>query len=309
MKRINLSRIDLNLLVVFDAIYTQGGVNKAAAALCLSQSAISHALGRLRRLLDDPLFIRDKNRVVPTPYARNFAVPVREALSTLEGSLQMGAGFDPKTSERLFRVAIGNELETFLLPLLLEAVVQNSQRVKLESHANDDRALEGILLNGNIDVVVGMAQLPSLQISRRHLFSDRFVVVGRPGHHLLSNQSISLPAYLDCDHIEVSTSILSTPSEDMKWVQTGSKTNARVRCQYYTSAIGMMTTSNMLLTMPEMLAQFLGLPGNYAIAPLPIMEAKVDWYMYWEEKTHNDPGNAWLRKLIEHSAQKFVGSR
>jgi hypothetical protein len=98
MKTVHLSRIDLNLFVVFDAIYTEGGITRASKRLSLTQPAISHALGRLRELFDDPLFIRQGKAMIPTPLARVMIDPVRDSL---QGRATLVTPFDPATARKL----------------------------------------------------------------------------------------------------------------------------------------------------------------------------------------------------------------
>src|SRR5436190_23041657 len=113
-----LSRIDLNLFTVFDAIYREGGITAAAKRLHLSQPAISHALGRLRELLDDSLFERRGNDMVPTSMARSLAATIGRSLASLEEALQGAGRFDPTTSQRRFTLAIRSSFEASFLPEL-----------------------------------------------------------------------------------------------------------------------------------------------------------------------------------------------
>ena len=115
----NLSRIDLNLFVVFEAIFTLGGITAAAGKLNLSQSAVSHALARLRTLFDDPLFERKSGGMVPTPRARALIGDVRIALQSMEETLQRKGDFNPATAQRRFTLAMGNPLDSLLLPVLM----------------------------------------------------------------------------------------------------------------------------------------------------------------------------------------------
>ena len=112
----NINQIDLNLFVVLDAIYTEASLTRAAQRLHLSQPAVSHALGRLRRLLDDPLFIRQGGAMMPTPLARNLIPPVREALATLAGSIDLNQPFEPAVSQRQLTLGLRDVFEAMILP-------------------------------------------------------------------------------------------------------------------------------------------------------------------------------------------------
>ena len=107
----NINRIDLNLFIVLDAIYTEGSLTRAAQRLHLSQPAISHALGRLRKMLDDPLFVRQGGTMIPTALTRNLITPVRSALATLTSSINLNQPFEPAISERQLTIGLRDVLE------------------------------------------------------------------------------------------------------------------------------------------------------------------------------------------------------
>src|ERR1043165_1289324 len=134
-----LSRIDLNLLVVLDAIYTEGGITRAADKLHLTQPAISHALGRLRRLLNNELFEREGRAMVPTPFTRNLIEPVRGALRSLEITLNEIETFDPASSQKRFALGVRDVLEATLLPPLMAHVNQDAPAVEIAAIQNDRR--------------------------------------------------------------------------------------------------------------------------------------------------------------------------
>src|SRR5512136_1752488 len=133
----HLSRIDLNLLVVFDTVYTEGGITAASRKLNLSQPAVSHALGRLRELFGEPLFERQGRGIAPTPLARAIAGPVREALSAVQKTLGEAGRFDPATAERHFRIGMREALEPTVLPALTGAVCSAGSRLSLASSRHD----------------------------------------------------------------------------------------------------------------------------------------------------------------------------
>ena len=120
----HISRIDLNLFVVFDAIYTEGGVTAASRRLNLSQPAVSHALARLRGIVGDPLFERRGAVMIPTPVARAMIEPVRRALKTLETSLGAVDAFDPATDARRFTIAM-REISQFCVTLVIIASISS----------------------------------------------------------------------------------------------------------------------------------------------------------------------------------------
>ena len=117
-----LSRLDLNLLTVFDMLMQERNVTRAAERLHLSQSTVSHALGRLRQALDDPLFVMSRREMMPTERAKALASPVRQALAMLEQGLRQAKDFDPANAQRVFRIATPGSVEHGLVPMLVEGL-------------------------------------------------------------------------------------------------------------------------------------------------------------------------------------------
>ena len=140
-----LDRIDLNLFVVLDAIFTEGGITRASDKLHLTQPAVSHALNRLRRLFDDALFVREGRRLVPTPRARALIEPVRAALRGLEVTLSESQAFDAARSTRRFTLGVRDVLEARLLPPLLRALAVEAPGVDIAAVRADRRELEAEL--------------------------------------------------------------------------------------------------------------------------------------------------------------------
>ena len=144
----NLSRIDLNLFTVFDAIYREGGITAASKRLHLSQPAVSHALGRLRELLDDPLFERHGNEMIPTPLARTLAVTIGSSLGNLEQMLHRAGRFDPASSQRMFTIAVRESQESTFLPGLLAKLAATAPNIDVATIRIERRDLEDDLQSG-----------------------------------------------------------------------------------------------------------------------------------------------------------------
>ena len=133
MHMINLSRIDLNLLVVLEAIVAEGGVSRAAARLNLTQPAVSHALGRLRELFDDPLFVREGRNLAPTSLTKRLVEPLRQSLQALGALIDKGESFDPARSETNFTVAMRDPMEVLILPDLMQRFGPTAPRIGLRT--------------------------------------------------------------------------------------------------------------------------------------------------------------------------------
>src|SRR5437773_7083932 len=182
----NVQDVDLNLLRVFDSVLAERGVTPAAARLGLTQPAVSNALARLRKVFGDALFVRTPSGMDPTPFARELAEPVRQALALLESALAHGPGFDPATSTRAFRFYMSDLGQIEFLPPLVERVQRVAAGVRLEAVALEVEDIAAALAAGSLDLAVGF--LPGLgpPIRRRALFRDPYLCLMRADHPITS---------------------------------------------------------------------------------------------------------------------------
>lgn len=294
----HISRIDLNLFVVFDAVYTEGGVTAASQTLNLSQPALSHALARLRSLFDDPLFERRGRAMVPTPLARAIIGPVRAALRNMEGTLNDAARFDPASSERSFTLALRDVLELILVPPLMEAVCTEAPGIEIVATRMDRRTLESDLLTGLVDVAIDVLLPVSPEIRHLRMLAEPMVVVARKGHPALGGK-LNLNAYLEQEHIQVSSRRRGPGLEDMELARIGVARRIRLRCQHYGTACRVVSRTNLLATMPERYARVINKPYGNQIVPLPLKATRLELYLYWHANADRDPASQWLRTLLQ----------
>lgn len=293
----HISRLDLNLLVVFDAIFAEGGITAAAAKLHLTQPAVSHALGRLRDVLGDPLFERQGRRLVATPFARGLIEPVRQSLRGIEIALAEAERFDPATTRRRFTLGIRDVLEARILPALMHRISEAAPHVDLSAIHVDRRVLEGELAAGRVDAALDIwLSLPE-HIRQRRLMADRFVVVARSGHPRVRGH-IDLDTYLAQQHVLVSARTAGPGLEDIELARLGHSRHVRLRCQHYFAGCRVVSQTDMILTMTEHYARITNRPFANQILPFPIEGPGLDAHLYWHANVENDPANRWLRGMI-----------
>lgn len=293
----HVGRLDLNLLVVLDAIFTEGGITQAAAKLNLTQPAVSHALARLRDLLGDPLFVRAGRGLTPTPFARNLIDPVRQSLRGLEIALSEAAHFDPATSRRRFILGIRDVLEARILPALLHRITEEAPGVDLSAIHIDRRELEGELAAGRVDAALDIwLGLPE-RIHRRLMMEDRFVVIARSGHPRVRGR-IDLDGYLAEQHVLVSARTAGPGLEDVELARHGHSRHVRLRCQHYFAGCRVVSQTDLVLTMTEHYARITNRPFANQILPFPLEAPGLDAYLYWHANVEADPANRWLRRVI-----------
>jgi DNA-binding transcriptional LysR family regulator len=294
---INISRIDLNLFVVFDAVYSERGITRASETLKLSQPAISHALGRLRKLVGDPLFIRQGNAVTPTPLAHELIGPIRRALAEIQSSLLQLSAFDPKVSQREFKIGMRHIVESATIPSFMDRIIQAAPNVKISSVHHNRADFHNQLSTETIAAVIDVLLPPTHNIHHKFLSGGKMVVVARAGHPAVGD-SIDMDTYLKHDHILVSSRRVGPAHEDNEMARLGFQRKVKLRCQHYWTACTVVSNSDMLLTMPARYAHAINDPLGNKVVPFPIDVSALDLFLYWHASADNDPANRWLREQI-----------
>lgn len=303
----HLSKIDLNLFVVFDTIYAEGGITRASRRLNLSQPAISHALGRMRAMFDDPLFIRHGHAMTPTPLARRMIEPIRQSLQGLEVTLSKVDRFNPATAAKRFVVGMRDALESSVLAELMRAIAKDAPDVDISVVRTERRDIERELSAGTLDVALDvMLPLPE-EIRRRHLGVEWLTIVARPRHPALRGRP-TLDAYLKQEHIAVSSRRRGLSAEDFELGRHNLRRRVRLRCQNYFAACQTVRETDLVLTMPQRHARILNAHFGNQLLPFPLKVPAFDSYLYWHANAEADPANAWLRQQLARTIQGHVAS-
>jgi DNA-binding transcriptional LysR family regulator len=294
----HISKVDLNLFIVLEAIYTEGSITRASLKMNLTQPAISHALNRLRQLFDDPLFERQGHVMTPTPLARSIIDPVRRALRGFEVTLTGAARFDATSSERSFSLAVRDVLEASVLPPLMAGVAREAPLATLNTLQVSRRELESELAAGTLDAAIDVLLPLSNDIRRTQLAGDQTVVLVRRGHPLVKRRTLTLDTYLQLEHIQTSSRRRGPGLEDVELSRQGLQRRIRLRCQHYFAACRVVSQTDLALTMPDRLARIVNQQFDNQILPLPLEMPSLDVYLYWHANVDNDPANTWLRGQI-----------
>jgi DNA-binding transcriptional LysR family regulator len=300
---VHISKVDLNLFIVLDAIYAEGSITRASLKMNLTQPAISHALNRLRQLFDDPLFERQGHVMTPTPLARSIIEPVRRALRGFEVTLNGASRFDAASSERSFSLGVRDVLEASVLPPLMAGIANEAPAATLNTLQVSRRELESELAAGTLDAAIDILLPLSNDIRRTQLAGDKTVVLVRRGHPLVKRRSLTLETYLQLEHIQTSSRRRGPGLEDVELSRQGLQRRIRLRCQHYFAACRVVSETDLALTMPERLARIVNQQFNNQLLPFPLEMPALDIYLYWHANVDNDPANLWLREQIAAAMQ------
>ena len=188
---LNLRSVDLNLLPVFEAAYEERSLSRAATRLAMTQSAVSHALNRLRAVFEDDLFVRQSRGVTPTPVADRIYARLRDALSSVRDSVTESRGFDPATSRRNFFVAIPHPLGPLMAVDLRHRLAREAPGLRVEfSTRSRPIELEQGLQEGRFDAALDWLPQAGKRLSERVAFDDGLVAMARAGHPMLRQRSL-----------------------------------------------------------------------------------------------------------------------
>lgn len=294
----HLSRVDLNLLVVFETIYTEEGISKAAERLHLTQPAISHALSRLRDLLEDPLFERQGHKMAPTPLARRLIGPLRESLTQIGVLLNDAQTFDPATATRRHVIGLRDFMESTALPPIMQAMSVESPHATVSTVRVDRRKMDSELASGTLDCAIDMLLPVSDQVKFTRVHADTLSVVARAGHPAIVDGGLDLDGYLAQGHVLVSSRRSGLAFEDLELRRLGVQRHVELRCQFAFAACRTVSQTDLLLTMPRSYADLANQQFGNQVLAFPAPLPPYDSYMYWHASMDNDPANRWLREMI-----------
>jgi DNA-binding transcriptional LysR family regulator len=296
---LNLRSIDLNLLTVFDAVYSEGNLGHAAQRLAMTQPAVSNALARLRAMADDPLFVKASRGVAPTPYAHNLHQPVREALDLIRRGLAGARTFDPRSSDREFVVATGYGMEVVFGPDFLDWVSAHAPHVRISGRLIGHReSVWTALRDGALDVVVDVVLPTAKDFVAQHLLDADIAVVARRGHPRVRG-TLTREAYLAERHVVLRP---KSPEEMRLAVRQKLHEFDRDVALEVSSTLALavvVSESNALGVMGRALASKLAgkLRLNIFSPPFKLPSASV--HLVWHQSREKDAGHRWLRDGIE----------
>ncbi len=289
--------LDLNLLVVFDAVMLERSVTRAAAKLNMTQPAISNALTRLRRAVRDDLFVRSPEGMQPTPYAEQIAEPVRVALQDLHVALDRAASFDPATSERDFAIAVDNRAALIIAGPLQTAVAAEALGVRLNMRPSGTLDLAGCLDRGELDMALGGLSVAGERFSDTCLLEDGFVALVRRGHPAAKDGALTIEALGAHPHL-----VLSSTGEDTSFVDAELARHDLVRKIAVQgpllAAAAALSQSDMIAVMGEGGAQEFARTAPLEVLRLPFASPRLAMSMLWHRRFDDVPAQRWLRNVV-----------
>jgi len=300
---VDLNRVDLNLLVAFEALMTERSVTKAAQRLSVGQSAMSSTLGRLRKFLDDPVLVREGRGVVATPLAESLVLPVRDVLTEIDRVLSHRRVFDPARDERTVSVTTSDQLTmSFLHPLLVRLATE-APGLRLRLDPNNEQFHER-LVRHDVDLVI--MPLEAIQehseFPRQRLFQDRYVLAADRDHPDVGD-TISLEQFGALPYLATFVGSRRTPAEmQLDWL--GVPRRIQVTASL-TVAPYLLRGTRLITLVLERAARQIADRAHIKLLEPPVDGLRpITYIMLWTKRTDLDPAHQWLRqRLLDLAAE------
>jgi DNA-binding transcriptional LysR family regulator len=258
---------------------------------------VSNALGRLRALFGDALFVRTPTGMDATPFARGVAEPVRQALALLESALAHGPGFEPATSTRAFRFYMSDLGQVEFLPPLVERVQRVAPGVRLEAVAFDLEGIGAALSAGALDLAVGFLPALGPPVERHALFRDPYVCLMRADHPGIG-KTLTRKKFLEASHVLVTYRGGGHRVIEEALERAGVARRIALRVPHFTVVPMVLERADLILTLPARVARVYQKRGNFKSLPPPVPIPPADVAVHWHERFAADPGNRWLRRQV-----------
>ena len=285
------NHIDINLYPLFIAIYEQKNISKAAQILCISQSAASHALQRLRQHLQDDLFVRAGSKMLPTPFAEQIYQPIKSALFSIQNISKQKQKFDPSLIHTL-KIAVHDEIEPIIFPQLIRHFQNLKLDIQFLSSKLDRKNVVADLASQQVDFIIDLEQNYGDKVQYQSLVEDHFVVCTQ-------QNEMNSELYFSASHIGVSSRRTGMLLEDIHLNRKQFSRQIFLRCQHYSTALQVLAQyGDAMLTIPKQILQHMKIDKNVQIYEHPIELPSLNMGIYWHKDLQDNSRNEFLRLEI-----------
>lgn len=299
-----LRRLDLNLLLVFDAIYRHCSVRLAADELAMSTSALSHALSRLRVTLNDPLFYREGHRMCPSVYATQLAPSISSALKFLNQELTIQPEFIASASTERVQIAITDFTALCIFPALMHKLQHEAPGLRFDLRYLPHSPALTELLAGEVDLALGFSTSDDIQyneLEEINWFKDEYVAISNT-----SRTRLTLEDYLDARHLVVTPWNEKQGVLDLQLEQMGYTRQIALKTPSMLSAPFIVAESDLLMAIPRFAAEKLIHAANIKIFSLPFTISPFEVKIYSHKRSGQRGATKWLKKKLQILAEEIT---
>lgn len=295
----NLNRVDLNLLVAFEAMLEHQNVTRAGQAVGLSQPAMSAALTKLRSLLNDPLFVRTGAGMTPTPHALRLAPAIARALRIVRSEVLQDWKFDPVTSQRTITLNTTDIGDMVFLPKLMRRLNQEAPGIVLKTVTLSPSETEEAMEAGDVDLSIGyFPDLIKAGFYQQRLFDHSFVCIVRAGHPQVADGKLTLEQFLTMSHAVVHAQGRSQEIFERELLKLGITRQMGLHTRHFMSLPMVIAESDLIATVPKVVGTTFSKLANIQVLELPFQVPSYDLKQYWHRRFHRDAANIWIRGVI-----------
>ncbi len=310
----NLHGIDLNLLVALNVLLKEKSVTQAADYLGITQPAMSNTLKRLRQQFDDPLLVRTSEGMKPTERAQLLEPEVRELILHVERVVRPVQDFDPKESDKFFRIAVSDYAESTLIPELLNHIRHEAPNIAIDIMTPSDVSYQDVE-QGHVDFVINRFDALPDSFHNTVLWRDSFTCMIWKDNPIA--QHFDLDSYIAAQHVWVSKTGMGVGvgvnPEDVQrlgWVDAAlnnidKKRSIKVFTRHYQAAMSMVENKDLVLTIPTRAARLKAKNPNLLFLPPPFDIPEIELNMAWSGLLHHNPAHRWFRRTVAEVAQKY----
>lgn len=303
----NLRKVDLNLLVYFDALMQMKHVSRAAAHAGITQSAMSGALSRLRVLFDDPLLVRRGHDMIPTERAMVLETEVRNVLRDIGNVIDPPEAFDPETSTRDFRIRMSDLLTFIVLRDLAQKLESDAAGVKLKiDHLSPIRTVDD-LAHDRIDVAISTGLDIPKAVRVTDVYQDRVVCLARNDLDMVDGLS-GPEAFAAMPQVSVSQSPLDLRFADRNLRSIGLNRNVVITIPHWLSVPDILCSTSLIAVVPESFAELVSQRYPLRVHQFDFFDTAFNWSLYWHHKYDKDSAHAWFRDQLVASCGRSFGA-
>ena len=299
MSRFNIQSLDLNLLSVFVVVWDTRSVSRAAEQLALTQSAVSHALRRLRDRMGDNLFVSGRGGLVPTPLAAEIIGPVKAALQQISTALRVRASFEPESAEIDFRIGTNDLVESWLFSRIVRLASVEAPACALHSVASPDSdTTETMLERGDLDLAIARRPSHSHFIRSELLAEVGFVTMTRRAQ-APSSRKMPLQLYLERPHVVLDA---QANRVDQALSDMGLRRRIGASVQTFYAMLATAAQTGYLCTVPEPMRGGFAEAFDLSVHTLPFALPPSPLYLLWHGRYDADPAVSWLADCVRRAA-------
>ncbi len=298
-------KYDLNLLPVFVALMEERSVTRAAIRLGITQPALSNALNRLRDMLRDPLFIRERYGIKPTQLAEEIAPTIEAALAQLDEVIVHQQDFDPASAERQFLIAPNSYAELVLMPPLVARLREQAPGIKLRMTPFGNDLGETGVISGTTAMVLGRIVDPPDNLVVQHLMDDGLACVVRRDHPDIG-ESLSRMDYESLKHVNVLPPGRIRAGVFQALLKQGLKREVVVSVTHFLTVPEMIAVTDYCATLPMLICHRLERDTRLKVLPAPVDLGTFPVDLAWHVRYRHDPAHRWLRAAVVETAQSIT---